>query len=204
MPAGLVGTHRLWRYEAEPEFLTVDVGLEADTLSMTVRVRGQEHARFMLARLPKEALPRLKQQFAIAAGRSPEHGPSIDGVVKEAGPTAAADPIEAARRAVAAMPGDARARLALARVLRAAIRENAAANGPRYAGEMLEALQKAVELDPDWPDAYHWLAGYYMEAPPMAGGSLDKADATARALARIDATAAQELQARIDARRRQR
>jgi hypothetical protein len=199
-PAGLAGGLRRWAYEPDPEFLTIDVGVEGDTMSMNVRLRGRDHVQFKLARLPEAAVPELKRQMTLAAGRSPQEV-SIAQAVGRSPRTEAADPVAAARRAVTENPADGRARLKLARALGAEIRRDSAANGPRYAFEMLEALQKAVELDPRLVEAYHWLAGYYLEAPPIAGGSLDKAEEVARRLAELDPESARALRSRIEARR---
>jgi len=43
-----------------------------------------------------------------------------------------------------------------------------------YAPRALNALEKAVDLDPENIDARMWLAGYYAQAPVFAGGSKDK------------------------------
>ncbi len=65
---------------------------------------------------------------------------------------------------------------------------------------MLQSLTKAVELDPHLAEAYHWLVGYYLNAPPIAGGSVAKASEIAQRLAEFDPTGAQELFAQIAAR----
>jgi len=44
-----------------------------------------------------------------------------------------------------------------------------------YAMRALNALETAVELDPNNVDARTWLAGYYAQAPVFAGGSKEKA-----------------------------
>jgi hypothetical protein len=55
------------------------------------------------------------------------------------------------------------------------------------AGDIREAFQKAVELDPSNMDAQFGLMGYYLAAPAIAGGGIDKARDQARAIARVDA-----------------
>jgi len=108
--------------------------------------------------------------------------------------------IEALREALAQNPDDAEQHLALARALGAAI-EADAANGPRYAFEMRTALERAIELDPELVEAYHWLVGYYLNAPPIAGGSIEAAEATARRLEALDREAGQALLEHIATRR---
>ena len=196
-------------YEENPEYLAMEVGVRGDVMSINVLLRGEDHVRFRLSRLPEEALPRLKQQMTAAAQQSPEEGISLREAM--AGSAAnrtqtpspdkgASGPIRAARARVSQRPDDARAHLELARALGAAIDENPA-NGPRYAYEMLGSLQNAIELDPHLAEAYHWLVGYYLNAPPIAGGSLDKAEETARKLAELDPTGASPLLKQIAARR---
>jgi Tfp pilus assembly protein PilF len=55
-----------------------------------------------------------------------------------------------------------------------------------YALRALNALETAVELDPDNVDARTWLAGYYAQAPVFAGGSKEKAVEQYEAAINID------------------
>ena len=109
------------------------------------------------------------------------------------------DPIALAREHVAADPGNGAVYLDLARVLGSAIQQDTAANGPRYSFEMLGALEKAIELEPELEEAYHWLVGYYTNAPAIAGGSIDKAVKTARQLESFNPTRGKALLAQIEA-----
>lgn len=191
-------------YEPDPGFLTIDLGVEDELLKMDVALRGKPHVAFRLARLPRAGWAELKREMQTQGELSPEEGVSILEVVSSPPPSLGApvgdsDPIAAARAAVAAAPASAEARLALARELGAAINRDPA-NGPRFAFEMLAALQKAVELDPRLTAAYHGLVGYYLSAPPIAGGSVAKAEETARRLAEFDPAGGAELLARIAAR----
>jgi hypothetical protein len=111
---------------------------------------------------------------------------------------APADPIEIAREAVAAGPEDARAHMRLARELAAAIQADPMNKGPLYSFEMLRALEKTVELDPTLIEAYRYLVGFYLNAPPIAGGSVEKAEETARKLAEHDAEASKALLALVE------
>ena len=74
-------------------------------------------------------------------------------------------------------------------------------NGPLYAGEMYKSLKKSIELDPQLTEAYHWLVGYYLNAPPIAGGSVALAEETARQLAEFDAEGAAPLLGEIASRK---
>ena len=48
------------------------------------------------------------------------------------------------------------------------------------AGQMLKAYQTSVEVDPDHLEGYIGLCRYYLNAPPIAGGSADKAEIYAK------------------------
>lgn len=197
------GLHR-WIWEQDPDYLSIDVGVEEATMLMNVTLRGKPHIAFRLDKQPRESWAQMKRDMQAQAELSPEDGVSILEVVSSppatlGAATTSADPIDAARQAVAAAPASAVARVALAMELRTAISANPA-NGPRYAFEMLDSLKKAIELDPRLTAAYHGLVGYYLNAPPIAGGSIEKAEETARLLAELDPQAGNELLEQIAAR----
>lgn len=54
------------------------------------------------------------------------------------------------------------------------------------AERMLEAFQKAVELDKTNIPARHGLTGFYLNAPPFIGGNVEKAEEQAREIAKLD------------------
>jgi hypothetical protein len=202
--------HR-WVLAERPDFLAVDVGLAGETMVLDVFLRGEPHVAFRLDKQPEEVRAELREQMLAMAARSPEEGVSIHDVMASATATETTpaggretapdpnDPIAAARSAVNASPGDANARLALARALGDAINGDPA-NGPLHAFEMLQSLTTAVELDPHLAEAYHWLVGYYLNAPPIAGGSVAKASEVAHQLAEFDPNGAQQLFDQIAAR----
>ncbi|MGD8413287.1 MAG: tetratricopeptide repeat protein, partial [Candidatus Latescibacterota bacterium] len=64
-------------------------------------------------------------------------------------------------------------------------------------GRALEHLQKAVELDPANVDARVSLAGYYLNAPSIAGGSKKKARQQAEAIATYDEVTGNWIMARV-------
>ena len=154
----------------------IDIARSAEKLHLAVQLRGESHVQFDLARLPEEALPELRESMAAAAIRSPERDSIHDHSNDRNVPAA----ILEARATVAGSPDSGSAHLQLAQALGAEIQRDPMSAGALYAGEMLNSLKKALELDPQLVEAYHWLAGYYMNAPPIAGGSLDKAAATAQ------------------------
>ena len=197
------GVHR-WVWEEDPGYLAIDVGIAEEILRLDVTLRGKPHVAFRLDRLPREGWAELEQAMIAQGELSPEEGTSIVDVVSSppaalGGAAETDDPIEEARRAVAADPESAEARVDLAMQLGAAINEDPS-NGPRFAFEMLGSLEKAIELDPRLPAAYHGLVGYYLNAPPIAGGSVEKAKETARKLTELDPEAGNALLAQIAAR----
>ncbi len=212
-PAGRSGEEGLyrWVWEEDPSYLTIDLGVVEETMHLKVLLREKPHVAFRLERQPREGWAAMKRQLQAQGELSPEEGTSIleavsdppaslGGESQPGGAPAAVDPIAEARGAVEAEPASALARLELARRIGAAINADPA-NGPRYAFEMRAALEKAIELDPHLGEAYHWLVGYYLNAPPIAGGSAEKAEETARRLAEFDPEGAAPLLDAIAARR---
>ncbi len=199
------GLHR-WVWEEDPGYLAIDVGVDGQMMLMNVTLRGEPHIAFRLDRQPPETCAEMKADLMARRELSAEEGTSILDIVSSPPPSLGAladsidpiDPIEAARTAVEAAPESAEARVALAMRLRTAISENPA-NAPRYAFEMLDSLKQAIELDPNLPAAYHGLVGYYLNAPPIAGGSIEKAEETARRLAELDPEAGKALLEQIAA-----
>jgi tetratricopeptide (TPR) repeat protein len=57
-----------------------------------------------------------------------------------------------------------------------------------YASKAMNALEKAVDLNPNNIDARMWLAGYYAQAPVFAGGSKEKTGEQYQAILNIDPT----------------
>jgi len=204
-PTGRVGDTGLYRWvdTDRPDFLAIDIGVADETLVLTTTLRGEPHVAFRLDHQPEAAWPAIREQLAAQAQLPPAEGTSIRDVLENVPAMAAPpasdpleDPIPAARSAVAVAPASGAARLALAKALGAAIDADPSA-GPRYAFEMRESLTTAIELDPELVEAYHWLVGYYLSAPPIAGGSASKATEVARRLAEIDPAGAQALLERI-------
>ncbi len=192
------GEIRRWEYAPDPRFLSVDVAVREEVLFVKVLLRGEEHVVFHLDRQPDDSIPAFREAIAMQSKREPGPGAAMsDFVNTEKVPEA----IRAARELVAAQPADAEVHMALSHALGQAIQENVSVNGPRYAFELLATLQKAVKLAPDRPEPYQELVGYYLNAPPIAGGSLDKAEALAHRLQGIDKVAGTRLLGVVQARR---
>ncbi len=192
-----------WVTEGEPQLLRLDVAAHGNELSLKAWVRGALHADLALERLNEADARALAERFAAARRTPPGPGTSIADFAKATAAAAAAPdgPLARARAQAAAAPSDITAQLALARLLLNAIAADPMAGGPRYGFELKEVLEHAVTIEPPAPEAFEWLAGYYLNAPPIAGGSLDKAEAVAAKLAAFDAAAAARVRARIAAAR---
>jgi len=198
------GPHdRGWRFGGAKD-LVIDVVVDDERLDLDVDLRGRDHVHFLLDRVNDDEVPALRTTLAEQAARTTEEsGSFMDAIASlpAAEPSEDADdPIAVARRAVYAAPDDARTHMGLAQALIAAI-EADPASAPMHAGSLIQSLQTAHELDPDWDEPYHGLVGYYLQAPAIAGGSIEKAEQTARALARIDAEASAALLEQVEAKR---
>ena len=194
VPAAAPGEVRRWVHPEDAELVTVDFGLTGASLLLKVLVRGEEHAVFQMQRLPEEQIPAMRSQIALLSQRDPGVGPSI---FELGGVEDVPASILAAREAVAASPADAAVRMELAEALTEAIQENMMEMGPRFAGELLRTLTQAQAMDPAQPTPYYYLVGYYLNAPPMAGGSVEKAEEYALMLQEIDHEAGTALLATV-------
>ncbi|MFT3917258.1 MAG: hypothetical protein QM704_25180 [Anaeromyxobacteraceae bacterium] len=56
----------------------------------------------------------------------------------------------------------------------------------RYAGRIERAFERAVALEPRWIEARQSLLGFRLIAPRLLGGSIDAAEAQARAITQLD------------------
>ncbi len=105
--------------------------------------------------------------------------------------------IKAFREAVRLQPNSAAAHLWLARALG---RKAEKANPLRAAflvGDVRKAFERAVELDPNYLEARSDLLEFYLEAPAMFGGGIDKARRQAEAIERLNKAEGHSARARI-------
>jgi tetratricopeptide (TPR) repeat protein len=94
--------------------------------------------------------------------------------------------VDAARKAVDFGPDNARAYYWLGNAYGTRIGRVGMLSQAMMAPKLRDAFERAVELDPDLHDARSSLVEYYLQAPAIAGGSVDKARAQAAELARRD------------------
>ena len=74
---------------------------------------------------------------------------------------------------------------------------------PRYASKCRRAFERAVELDPNNPEAVNDLFSYYLEAPGFLGGGLDRAGALAERIGELDRAEYHWAQAQLARKRKQ-
>ena len=110
---------------------------------------------------------------------------------------------EALEKALAADPGDSDRALWLGRAYgrRAEMSNFLSAMG--HAGKARQSFERAVQLNPRNLDALTDLLEYYLEAPGLMGGGIDKARATVTQISQVDAAEGLWAQARVDEKSKQ-
>jgi len=74
---------------------------------------------------------------------------------------------------------------------------------PSYAGKARQEFERAVELDPNNLEAINDLFEYYLQAPGLLGGGLDKAAALVERIGRLDPVERHYAEARLAEKRRE-
>lgn len=110
---------------------------------------------------------------------------------------------EAFERAVAAEPGNSGYRLWLGRAWGRRAETSSFITAPGYASRARHSFEKAVELDPGNLEAMSDLFEYYLQAPGILGGGVDKAAALAKRIGELDPAEYHWAQARLAEKRRQ-
>jgi tetratricopeptide (TPR) repeat protein len=110
---------------------------------------------------------------------------------------------EALEKATALDPRNAEYALWLARSLGRRAETSSPFTAPGYASKARQYFEKAVQLNPRDLDALSDLFEYYLEAPGLLGGGLDKAQATAEQIARVSPSDGDMAQAKIAERRKE-
>ncbi len=194
-PVRLAADTLHYAYMKDPKFLSCEMAVTDRGLYMAVIVREEEHVRFLLARIEGEDAAALRRDLADTATRS-----GADDIEKLRQTGASTDPVEIgnARAKARIRPEDPQAQLELARSLGAHIDAVPLQTRALYAQEMLAALERAVRLDPSFADARYGLAQYYLQAPPIAGGSVEAAEAQAVALAGLGSPLGEVVRAQIE------
>jgi tetratricopeptide (TPR) repeat protein len=93
---------------------------------------------------------------------------------------------ESLEKAVANDPRSSDASLWLGRAYGRRAETSSPITAPGYASKARQAFERAAQLNPSNLDAQSDLFEYYLEAPGFLGGGLDKAEATAAEMARIN------------------
>lgn len=107
--------------------------------------------------------------------------------------------IAACEAAHAAQPGDSAYTLELARAYGAKADHAGAFTGMRMVGRIRDAFEAAVREDPKNVDALSDLGEFYVDAPGLVGGGLDRARQLVTQLAPLSPARAARLEAMIDA-----
>lgn len=195
-PERVAGDTLHFAYRADPHYLRCVVTANEAVLAMTVWVRGEEHVRFHLARLHGEEAVAQRRELIEARTRSGENDMSLLGASSAGG-----DPVAVTNARVTARlrASDPQAHMSYGRALAQAIEGAPLAKKVGYAQDMLASFRRAAELDSTLVDARYALAQYYLQAPPIAGGSVEAAAGEAEALARLASPLAEVVRAQIEA-----
>jgi hypothetical protein len=201
-PVRAAGDTLEWAYLKSPWFLTLRTAVGPDELYMLVLLRGDEHVEFRLPRVVGDEAAAVRAEMEKSRERSGEDDVALLKQAGESGdPGGADDPvtIRNARARVKAAPDDAGTHLQLAAALAEVIESAPPAKVPTYAFEMLGGFRKAAELEPTLTEAHFGLAQYYLNAPPIAGGSLDEAAKEAAVLGELESPLGEVVLAQIEA-----
>ena len=146
---------------------------------------GGLFAPVALAQAAQAAPQAAELQARLQAGRAHYDGGKYDPAIKEF------------RAAVKAAPNDAWAHLWLARALGRRIEKMNPIRAAFGVGEVRSEFERAVQLDPNNVDARSDLMEFYLEAPGVFGGGVDKARAQAEAIAKLNTAEGHSARARI-------
>ncbi len=202
-PVRAAGDTLDWAYLKSPWYLTVRTVVSADHLYMLVLLRDERHVEFHLPRVTGDMAAAVRAELEAGKTRAGQDDVALlkAAAAQSDGGGTDDDPVEVrnARARVLSTPDDAEAHLQLAQALAQAINSAPQAKVPGYAMEMLSSYQKAAQLDPTSVDAHFGLAQYYLNAPPIAGGSLESAGKEAAVLTELESPMGEIVLAQIEA-----
>lgn len=112
------------------------------------------------------------------------------------------DAVPACEAAAAAAPSSSNYTLALARAYGAKAAHAGALTGMRLVGKIRGSFERAVQLDPNNVEALSDLGQFYVEAPGMVGGGVDKARALVLRLQPLSPARSHRLSAMIAAKQK--
>ena len=102
------------------------------------------------------------------------------------------------KAAVAAQPDSSIAHLCLGRALGRKIKKAGPLKAMRMVGDVRREFEQAVALDPNNVEARSDLLEFYLGAPRTFGGGIDKAEAQAEAIAKLDPAMGRHARALIE------
>lgn len=193
---GVAGDTLYFAYREDPHYLRCAMTASDAMLDMIVWIRGEEHVRFHLARLSGDEAVAQRRELIEARTRSGENDMSL-----LAASSAGGDPVAVTNARVTARlrASDPQAHMSYGRALSEAMEGAPLQKRIGYAQDMLAAFRRAAELDSTLVDARYALAQYYLQAPPIAGGSVEAAAGEAEALTRLASPLAEVVRAQIEA-----
>lgn len=203
-PVRAAGDTLEWAYLENPGFLTVRSAVSTEQLYMLVLLRGERHVEFRLPRVEGDTAAAIRAELEAGRHKSGEDDLALlEAAGASGGGGPADDPIDVrnARVRVSAARDDAAAHLSLAAALAENIESAPQARVPVYAVEMMTSYQTAARLAPESVEAHFGLAQYYLNAPPIAGGSLEEAAKKAATLGELQSPLGEVVLAQIDIKR---
>ena len=200
-PVTVSGDTTYWAYLKDPDYLNCRTAASDEVLFMVVNLHGKEHVRFLLTKMQGREADAVRLAMKEA---SETPGADDIGRLETAGRGEDSIEIQNARLKVKTEPENPQAHLALVEALSVEIESVSPEKMGAYAQEMLASLHKAVELDPELPDAHFSLAQYYLNAPSFAGGSIEKASAEAALLTELSSPLGEVVQAQVEAKQGER
>lgn len=121
----------------------------------------------------------------------------IDAILALAPETRIEEAVSLGETCVAAHPGQSACHQGLGNALGAKAVSASMVSAMGYAGKIRDAFRKAVELDPHNVSARFALQQYYLVAPGIVGGGVDKARTLAQDTAKLSAETGQLMLARV-------
>lgn len=182
--------------------MTMRTGLliAASLLLCTQAARADDYAAAFKARRYQDVERMANAALAIDARDPRALRAKADALLSMAPDTRLEEAFKLAEQCVAAHPKESICQEALGNVLGTKALNAGIFSAMGYAGKIRDAFRTAVDLDPNNLSAKFSLQQYYLAAPGIVGGGVDKAQAFAAETGKINPAAAKVLLAMIDVR----
>ncbi len=174
--------------------------LAAVSLLLTAQsASANEYAALITAKKYPEAERAASAKLAKEPANAEALVGKIDAIMAVGTESRIGEAVKLAQQCVAANPAAAPCHLALGKSLGWKAMTGGVMSALSYAGDMRDALKKAVELDPNNMDARFTLLQFYMMAPGIMGGGTGKAETLAGQTAALNADAGKTMTGLLDA-----